>query len=82
MTATEVARNFSEALNRVAAGEEIEVMRNGAMVAVIGPAKVRLMSAARFRVLMESLPPADADFAQDLREIRRSVGPREDPWRS
>jgi prevent-host-death family protein len=28
MTATEVARNFSDVLNRVAAGEEIEVVRN------------------------------------------------------
>ena len=35
MTATEVARSFSSVLNRVAAGEEIEVTRSSALVAVI-----------------------------------------------
>ena len=38
MTATEASRSFSELLNRVQAGEEIEVTRNGAPVAVIAPA--------------------------------------------
>ena len=39
LTATEVARRFSEILNRVADGEEIEVTRGGAPVAVITPPK-------------------------------------------
>ena len=42
MTATDAARGFSDVLNRVAAGEEVEVVRNGAPVAVIGPPKARL----------------------------------------
>ncbi len=85
MTATEAARSFSDVLNRVAAGEEIEIARNGATVAIIGPPrKPRLMSPERFREVMASLPPTDDDFVRDLEEIRRSVGPPPsgDPWES
>ena len=82
LSATEVARRFSEILNRVAAGEEIEVTRAGAPVAVIGPPKARVLSAERFRELIGSAPPVDDDFAEDMRRIRRSVGPPEDAWPS
>lgn len=83
MSATDAARRFSEVLNRVASGEEIEVTRAGAPVAVIGPPKVRLLSAERFRELLASAPPVDDSFAEDLREIRRSVGPPDAPiWPS
>lgn len=80
LSATEVARRFSEILNRVAAGEEIEVTRAGAPVAVIGPPKARVLSPERFRELVGSAPPVDDDFAEDVRTIRRSVGPPEDAW--
>jgi prevent-host-death family protein len=83
MTATEVARSFSDVLNRVAGGEEIEVTRNGATVAVIRPAaKPRLISPERMNEIFDSLPPFDDDFIKDLEEIRRSVGPPPsgDPW--
>jgi antitoxin (DNA-binding transcriptional repressor) of toxin-antitoxin stability system len=82
LSATEVARRFSEVLNRVAAGEEIEITRAGAPVAVIGPPKARLLSAERFRELLRAAPPVDEDFAADLRAIRRSVGPPEGAWPS
>jgi antitoxin (DNA-binding transcriptional repressor) of toxin-antitoxin stability system len=82
LSATEVARRFSEILNRVAAGEEIEITRAGAPVAVIGPPKARVLSAERFRELVRSAPPIDEDFAEDVRTIRRSVGPPEDAWAS
>jgi antitoxin (DNA-binding transcriptional repressor) of toxin-antitoxin stability system len=82
MTATEAARSFSEVLNRVAAGEEVEVTRSGAPVAVIGPPKARLMSAARFRSLLASAPPPDDDFADDVRAARGAIGPPGDPWPS
>ncbi|HST25854.1 MAG TPA: type II toxin-antitoxin system prevent-host-death family antitoxin [Gaiellaceae bacterium] len=74
LTASEVARNFSAILNRVAAGEEIEVTRAGAPVAVIAPSRPRLLSAVRFRELMASAPPVDDEFAEDLRLIRRESG--------
>ena len=82
MTATEAARSFSDLLNRVADGEEIEVTRSGAPVAVISPPKSRLMSAERFRELIATAPPPDAGFAADLRAARESVGAPEDAWRS
>ena len=83
LSATEVARRFSEVLNRVAEGEEIEVTRSGAPVAVITPPKARVMSAERFRELLASAPPVDEDFGEDLRRIRREAGlAPENPWPS
>jgi prevent-host-death family protein len=82
LTATEAARNFSDVLNRVAAGEEIEIVRNGAPVAMLVPPPVRLMPAARFRELMASAPPVDEGFAGDVRGIRRGIGPPDEPWPS
>ncbi len=82
MSASEAARNFSAVLNRVSAGEEIEIVRNGAPVAIIGPPKTRFLSPERLKELFSSLPPADDDFAEDLRKIRAGTGPPEDPWPS
>ena len=82
MTATEAARSFSELLNRVAAGEEIELVRGGAQVAVISPVRQRLMPAQRFRELIASAPAPDDGFLEDIRGARASVGPPEDAWGS
>jgi prevent-host-death family protein len=82
LSATEAARNFSAVLNRVAAGEEIEIVRNGTVVALLGPSRRRLLSADRFRELLRSAPPVDDDFAADLRRIRAEAGVPESPWAS
>jgi prevent-host-death family protein len=82
MTATEAARAFSEVLNRVADGEEVEVTRSGAPIAVIAPPRTRLMSAERFRSLIESAPRPDEDFAEDVRAARGQLEPLGDPWPS
>lgn len=82
MTATEAARSFSDVLNRVAAGEQIEVTRAGAPVAVIAPPNVRLLSAERFRELIASAPPPDEEFAAELRALRRTVAAPEPSWPS
>jgi len=82
LSATDAARRFSEVLNRVAAGEEIEITRADALVAVISPPRLRLISAARFRELLDAAPPVDRDFADDVRAIRAEVGPPESPWPS
>lgn len=82
MTATEAARSFSEVLNRVAAGEEIEVTRSGAPVARVGPPRVRAVSAPRFRELLAEAPHVDDEFGADLRAIRDSAGPPREPWPS
>jgi len=82
ITATEAARNFSSLLNRVAAGEEIELMRNGAPVAVIGPPRARFVSAARLRDVLAAAPPVDDEFRGDLDGVRAEAGLPEDSWRS
>ena len=82
LTATAAARSFSEVLNRVAAGEEFEIVRNGATVAVLSPPALRPISPDRYRALMAAAPQPDAAFAADLREIRASVGIEPDPWPS
>lgn len=82
MTATDAARSFSDVLNRVASGEEIEVTRSGAAVAVISPPRSSLVSAERFRELMATAPAPDAEFADDIRAARAAVGPPADAWPS
>jgi prevent-host-death family protein len=82
LTATEVARRFSEVLNRIAQGEEIEVVRNGAPVALLTSPRSRLLPASRLHSLLRTLPAVDADFAGDVRRIRREAGVAESPWPS
>ncbi|HUP33172.1 MAG TPA: type II toxin-antitoxin system prevent-host-death family antitoxin [Gaiellaceae bacterium] len=82
MSATDAARSFSEVLNRVAAGEEIEIVRNGATVAVLGPPRRRLLSREAFADLMGSAPSADDRFASDLRDIRADAGTPQSSWQS
>lgn len=82
LTATEAARSFSEVLNRVTAGEEVEVTRSGAPVAVIGPATARFISAERFRELIATAPRPDEAFADDVRAARAAIGPPGESWPS
>jgi antitoxin (DNA-binding transcriptional repressor) of toxin-antitoxin stability system len=82
MTATQAARSFSDVLNRVASGEEVEITRSGAPVAVIGPPRARLLSRERFRELVVRAPRPDEGFARDVRELRDSVERPRDPWDS
>jgi prevent-host-death family protein len=69
-------------LSRVAAGEELEITRNGAPVAVLAPVRSRLLSSSRYRALLEAAPPIDDGFADDLREIRKSADAPEGSWPS
>jgi prevent-host-death family protein len=82
MTATEAARTFSELLNRVSAGEEIHVIRNGAEVAVISPPTDRTISADRFRDVIATAPPPDPEFAEDLRRARSALPAPRGAWPS
>jgi prevent-host-death family protein len=82
LSATEAARRFSEVLNRVSAGEEIEITRGGETIAVLVPFRARLLSAERFRALMASVPPVDEGFAEELRKLRAAVGPPRERGRS
>lgn len=81
MTATDVSRNFSSVLSRVDAGEEIEIVRNGSPIAELRrPSRPRGISGPAFKALMESLPALDEDFAHDVEEARRRLGPPVSKW--
>jgi antitoxin (DNA-binding transcriptional repressor) of toxin-antitoxin stability system len=83
MTATDVARNFSAVINRVGAGEEIQIVRNGATVAELRPpSRPRGLSGRAFKELIDSLPQVDEDFARDVEEARRTLGPPRPAWPS
>ena len=82
LTATEAARGFSDVLNRVAAGEEVEVTRAGAPVAVIMPPTARFLSAERFRELIATAPTPDPEFADEVRAMRETTAPPASPWPS
>jgi prevent-host-death family protein len=83
LSATQVAREFSAVVNRVDAGEEIEVVRNGAPVVAMRPATSgSLISAARWDELMRSIPSPDEDFARDVEAAREEIGPPPDAWPS
>jgi prevent-host-death family protein len=83
LTATEVARKFSQVVSRVGAGEEVEVVRNGVPIVQMRPAQGRqVVSAARWRELMDSAPTVDGDFEGDLEAGRATIGPPSAAWPS
>lgn len=83
MSATDVARNFSAVINRVDAGEEIEIFRSGARVAELRrPSRRRTITSRELGELLASLPPVDADFARDVEEARRQLSSPGSPWPS
>jgi prevent-host-death family protein len=81
MSATEVARNFSAVVNRVGAGEEIEIVRNGTPVAELRPpSRPRGITGRELKELMASLPAVDEDFARDVEEAAKEIWPSADRW--
>ena len=83
LTATEVARDFSNVVNRARAGEDIEIVRNGEAVAQLtAPNRPSLVSADHWRTLMTSLPSVDAAFADDVVEARAALPPETGAWPS
>jgi antitoxin (DNA-binding transcriptional repressor) of toxin-antitoxin stability system len=75
ITATELARNLSDILNRVRyRGERFDVLKNGELVAELSPAAAKQFTVRDFIDLMERLPPADDKWADDLEEIHNSQG--------
>ena len=81
MTATEAARYFSAVLGRVAAGEEIEVVRNGAPVAVIAPPP-QSVPIPHFSDVSGPAPTTDNSFADDLRALQAELKAPPDAWSS
>ncbi len=81
MTATEVSRNFSSVINRVDSGEEIEIVRNGKPIAELRrPSRQRGITGDEWDATIALLPPVDKDFARDVQEARRRLGPPVNRW--
>ena len=81
MSATDVARHFSAVINRVGAGEEIEIVRNGAPVAELRrPSRPRRLKGDAWRRFIENLPRVDEEFARDVKDARRGIGPPVSKW--
>jgi prevent-host-death family protein len=80
ITATELARNLSDILNRVKyRGEEFEVVRKGEVLAVLKPdrgAKLFTVGEFRRRFGDRKVPEGLADAIEDGRE---ALGPLPDP---
>jgi prevent-host-death family protein len=86
ITATELARNLSDILNRVRyKGESFRVVRNGETIAEIRPAPGgQTITWGEFVRIWESLPKPDPEFWDDVEEARRLMNqPLEPPdWDS
>jgi len=78
VTATEAARRFSEMLDSVENGREsFVVVRRGRAVATVGPATGSTGRDLK-DVLKRNRP--DSAWANELRELRESIGSETDPW--
>ena len=81
ITATELARNLSDVLNRVRyRGESFEVTRGGETLAELKPT-VRKQATVRDLIdLLENGPKPDPDFWKDVEEAHRMMNePLPDP---
>jgi prevent-host-death family protein len=78
LSATEVARRFSQVLDEVeASGERVLVMRHGRPAVEIGPA--RSGNGAKVLAVLEARPH-DPDWVSDLARVRDEVGEATDRW--
>jgi prevent-host-death family protein len=72
MTASEAARHFRAVLGRVAAGEEVEIVRDGSPVAVIAPPAGTRRAAGLFG--------GGASFADDLAALEAELEAPPEAW--
>lgn len=80
MTATDVSRGFSAALDAVADGTEIRILRAGHPVARLVPETSR-STVASLTALLADLPPLDDDFADRVDDALAHVDmTARDPW--
>lgn len=70
VTATELSRNLSGFLNRVADGEEFRVTRGGRAIAEFRPVRRTWIPWSEFMSILEEAPSPDPEFEADLRRIR------------
>lgn len=85
ISATDVARNLSDVLNRVRyKGESFLIVRNGEEAGLLSPVSEGKPKTLRQLVgLMREMGSPDDEFASDLEAIRREQQSLpEDPWPS
>ena len=72
ITATKLAKSFSDALNRVRyRGERFIIERNGEPIAELGPhGPAEGITLSQLVALLDEVPPAGEDFADDLEAIQ------------
>lgn len=78
LTATQLARNLSDVLNRVEyKGERFIIERNGQVVATLQPSTVtrRGPTLAEFVEALKHAPRLDPDFLDELEEIQANQPP-------
>jgi prevent-host-death family protein len=85
ITATELARNLSDVLNRVRyKGERFVVVRNGEELARLEPRpEHRRMTFAEFVDVVRTAPKPDDEFWEDVEEARQLMNqpiPERSPW--
>lgn len=82
LTATEAVRNFSELLNRVRyRGESFVIERGGVPIGELGPAAPVRFTGADLLALLQSLPPPDDGYFDDVeRAIADQPRLPESPW--
>jgi prevent-host-death family protein len=72
ITATELARNLSDILNRVRyKGESFRVERNGETVAVLGPGPKKGITWGEFAERWDAMEKPDSGFWDDVEEAHR-----------
>lgn len=76
ITATELARNLSDILNRVRyRNESFKVVRNGEVVAELSPAQPeKRLTVGEFLRIWPALPKPDEDYWKDLEAIHNAQG--------
>ncbi len=78
LSATEVARRFSEVLDEIEhKGRSFAIRRKGKVVARMAPASKP--NGARVKEILRKYPP-DPGWAKELKEIRALLLPQERKW--
>jgi antitoxin (DNA-binding transcriptional repressor) of toxin-antitoxin stability system len=74
ITATELARNLSDILNRVRyKGESFEVVRGGETIAELKATAAKRFTVADFIEFWDSVPKPDPEFWDDVEEAHRTM---------
>jgi antitoxin (DNA-binding transcriptional repressor) of toxin-antitoxin stability system len=81
ITATELARNLSDILNRVRyKGESFEVVRGGETIAELKGTERRRFTVADFIEFWDNVPKPDPAFWDDVEEAHRAMNqPLQEP---